>query len=281
MTRIPTFVLGLLTLAAAASAQTPALSQLRAWAGPEAAAAAVAVAAPRSVEYRPVGRPMTALWDDGRDQAAALCGRLPFDSDKNSCLQQVSRARYIERGAAEVCAKLSFNDSIPDCLSAIADKAYLRAETDVCGRESFDDDKVQCLRNGGRPEWGNYPSDDHREEAAAACSRAAFDSDRKDCVQVVGRSYYFDRGAIGVCSALSFSESYPKCFSAAADKEYLPAALDICRRESFDENKVSCLQSSGAPWRGMPRWPYPGSPRPWPRRPFPQQPQPGRPLPPR
>ncbi|MBI3566205.1 MAG: hypothetical protein HY079_13500 [Elusimicrobia bacterium] len=280
MTRTPAFVVTFLALASAAAAQPAALSQLRSWAGPEAVAASAAwtaAPAPRSVAYRPDGLPALRVYDDGRDDAARLCGRLPFDSDKNSCLQQVSRARYIEREAAAVCAKLSFNDSIPNCLTAISDKAYLRAETDVCAKESFDDDKVNCLRGSGRSEWGQYPgADDHREEAASACSRASFDSDRKDCVQVVGRSYYFDRGAIGVCSALSFSESYPKCFGAIADKEYLPAVLEICAKESFDDDKVSCLRSSGAPWRGLPRWPNPGYPRPHPRRPFPRQPLPPR-----
>lgn len=278
MTRTLTFVLTLLALASAAAAQPAALAQLRSWAGPEAAAAATAwsaAPAPRATAYDPVPLPPGAAWDDGRDDAVRLCGRLPFDSDKNSCIQQVSRARYIERAAADVCAKMSFNDSIPNCLSAIADKAYLRAETDVCSKESFDDDKVSCLRGSGRFAWGPAPGGDNREEAAAACGRAPFDSDRKDCVQVVGRSYYFDRGAIGVCSALSFSDAYPRCFSAIADKEYLAAALEICAKESFDDSKISCLQSGGAPWGGLPRWPYPGYPR-YPRRPFPQQPLPPR-----
>jgi len=249
---------------AAASAQPAALSQLRSAAGPDAVVAAkewAASASPAGVEIR-IGVPR---FDDGHEDAARLCGRLPFDSDKNDCLAQVSRAGYVERAAAGVCSAMSFTSDIRPCLEAISDKAYLNAEIDACSRESFDDGKISCLRSAGRPAWGPQPGGAGREEAAAACGRAAFDSDRRDCVQVVSRSYFFDRGAIGVCSALSFSSSYPACFRAIADKEYLQEVVNVCARESFDDGKISCLQSSGAPWRNWPgpRWP------PFPRRPWP------------
>lgn len=91
--------------------------------------------------------------DRGRDEAARLCGKLPYDSDKITCRHQVYHARYFERAAIGVCSELTFNGGVADCISAITDKTY-SGDISACGRQSSDERKVSCLRSAGRP-WGH------------------------------------------------------------------------------------------------------------------------------
>ncbi len=144
----------LLFSAVTAGAQSP-LAELRAAAGAAGAAKVVTVPPARSVG--PGGRHRPGQ-DDGRENAASACLSAAFDSDRQACMRTVSAAYYFDAGAVAVCRKVSFSSEMPRCITAIADKAYLRAETELCGK-SFSSGIIACFQNAGRPERGGRDGD--------------------------------------------------------------------------------------------------------------------------
>ncbi|MDX6771033.1 MAG: hypothetical protein SF051_15995 [Elusimicrobiota bacterium] len=140
--------LAVLLLAAPVLAEGP-LAQLQ--------AAAAGVAVERAPVQAPVGRPVDQPGrrrhpggDDGRETAAAACADADFDSDRRECMQVVGRAYYFDAAAVAVCRRVNFSSEVPACIAAIADKTFLRAETESCARESFGSGIVSCFQQSGR-----------------------------------------------------------------------------------------------------------------------------------
>jgi len=149
MSRSLAFLTAILVFSAAvASAQNP-LAELRAAAG--AAGANVIVTVPQGRPAGPVGRRRPGT---GREEAAQYCSQAAFSSDRDACIRAVSAADYFDTTAIAVCRKVSFSGEVPKCAAAIADKAYLRAEIDLCGKESFGSGIISCFQNAGRPTRG-------------------------------------------------------------------------------------------------------------------------------
>lgn len=143
-------------------------------------------------------------------------------------------ARFLSR-----LAVLALTAAPPSASAQVRAADQLRA---AAGRDGV---SVE-IQYGHRPEHPPIEGrDDGREAAASACAKAAFDSDRQECLAVASRADYFDAGAVAVCAGLSFSQNYPKCMSAVADKEYVEAETRVCGSSPFDDNKVSCLATSG------------------------------------
>lgn len=138
----------LLLLAASAGAQNP-LAELRAAAGPAGANPVVTV--PRGRPAGPGGRRHPGA---GREEAAQFCSQAAFSSDRDACIRTVSAADYFDVAAVAVCRKVNFSGEVPKCAAAIADKSYLRAEIELCGKESFGSGVISCFQNAGRPSRG-------------------------------------------------------------------------------------------------------------------------------
>lgn len=146
MTRFAALLAALfLTLPAAAEGP---LAQLQAAAG---VAADHAVTRPPLAP--PVGRPGPRRQtgrDDGRELAASACAEADFDSDRQACMRVVGAAYYFQAAAVTVCRQVNFSGEMPGCIAAIADKTFLRAETELCGRESFGSGIIACFQRSGR-----------------------------------------------------------------------------------------------------------------------------------
>lgn len=141
-------------LAATASAQPGALSQLREIAPAD---AEVVIRVPLGRPQGPVNHALPRRLqgrDDGREAAAQFCGTAAFDSDKQECLRVVTRSYYFEAKALSVCRKVNFSGEVPGCVSAIADKTFLQAEADLCNLEHFGSGIISCFQSSGRPTRG-------------------------------------------------------------------------------------------------------------------------------
>ncbi len=134
----------LAALLVAVSATANPLAELKA-----AAAAGKDAPAVRVPHARP--SPKHPGHDDGRETAAQACSQAAFDSDRQECIRIVSQARWFDVNAVGVCRRVNFSSEVPQCIGSIANKSYLRAETDLCAKESFGSGIVRCLQNSGRP----------------------------------------------------------------------------------------------------------------------------------
>ncbi len=105
----------------------------------------LALAGPAAAQYAPTQQ------TDGRNEAAAACGQLTFDSDRAKCIAVVNQGKFFDVAAANACGELSFGSDAVDCMKAITDKVYLPAEVTTCGGMSFSSDAVKCFKNGGKP----------------------------------------------------------------------------------------------------------------------------------
>ncbi len=105
------------------------------------------------------GRPLMALDDDeeGRRVALRTCAKASFSSDRTACIREVNAARYLDPKAAAGCGSIRFSSNLPPCMAAIRDKTYIDEEVRLCSGNSFDDDRVTCFREGGRPYHGRRP----------------------------------------------------------------------------------------------------------------------------
>lgn len=150
--------LALLVLAAAlpASAQSP-LAELQAAAGAQGGIDIIIT--PPGRGGRLPGRAPGARGSAGREAAAAFCGEADFDSDERECMAVVSRSDYFDLEAVAACRRVNFSSEYPGCAAAIADKTYLRAEVDLCGRESFGSGIISCFQRSGRPWRGGRDGD--------------------------------------------------------------------------------------------------------------------------
>lgn len=136
-------------LALPAAAQSP-LAQLQSAAGAAGADVDIIIRVPQG---RPAVRPGHRRHpgrDDGRELAASACAAAAFESDRRKCLDVVRDAYYFDAAAVNVCRKVSFSSEVPACAAAIADKTFLRAETEACGRESFGSGIIKCFATSGR-----------------------------------------------------------------------------------------------------------------------------------
>lgn len=84
-----------------------------------------------------------------RNDAAAICSKLPFESDRDACISTISKYSYFDRGAIEICKSMSFGSDAVSCVAAIGDKSYEEYEIQNCGRKAFGSDKAECLRTSG------------------------------------------------------------------------------------------------------------------------------------
>ncbi len=141
--------LAALFLALPASAESPLLAQLQAAAGADGVAVRQAPLAPPRPAARP-GQRRHPGRDDGRELAASACASAAFDSDRQACMRVVSAAYYFDAAAVAVCRQVNFSGEMPGCIGAIADKTFLRAETEQCGRESFGSNIIACFQRSGR-----------------------------------------------------------------------------------------------------------------------------------
>lgn len=94
------------------------------------------------------------------DQSAAarVCERAAFASDRQACLMEVRQGRYFDQNALNICSRLSFSSNYSGCIRALRDKRYQEFEIRECQRQSFDDHKVNCLRQFGQMYGGQpYP----------------------------------------------------------------------------------------------------------------------------
>lgn len=140
--------LSALLLALPAAANAP-LAQLQTAAAAAGTDVDVIIRLPGGRPARPANRRHPG-GDDGRELAASACASAAFDSDRQKCMRTVSAAYYFDGNAVNVCRKVSFSSEVPECIDAIADKTYLRAESENCARESFGSGIIRCFRESGR-----------------------------------------------------------------------------------------------------------------------------------
>jgi hypothetical protein len=145
-----------LVLAVPASASSP-LAELRSAAGAQGGIDIIST--PPGRGGRAPGRAPGARGSAGREAAAAFCGEADFDSDKRECMAVVSRSDYFDVEAVNACRRVNFSSEHPGCAAAIADKTFLRAEVDLCGRESFGSGIISCFQRSGRPWRGGRDGD--------------------------------------------------------------------------------------------------------------------------
>jgi hypothetical protein len=141
--------LALLVLAAAipASAQSP-LAQLN---GAAQANGIDIIITPPGRGGQDRGRGPGSRADAGREAAADFCAGASFDSDRRECMAVVSSAYHFDVEAVAACRNVNFSSEYPGCVRAIANKSFLRAEVDQCGRESFGSSIISCFQRSGRP----------------------------------------------------------------------------------------------------------------------------------
>lgn len=87
----------------------------------------------------------------GRNEAATICQKMKFDSERNKCVATVGRHEYYDLEAINVCKTIKFDSEMNSCLEAIGDKTYEAYEIENCAKISFDSDKALCMRNTGKP----------------------------------------------------------------------------------------------------------------------------------
>jgi hypothetical protein len=86
-----------------------------------------------------------------REDAYKICQQLPFQSDRNECIQKLRRYRYFDDRALEICSSLTFAREKVDCIWVIGDKEYENYEINNCIGQTFPSDRVKCLRESGGP----------------------------------------------------------------------------------------------------------------------------------
>ena len=57
--------------------------------------------------------------------AGMLSTRASFDSDKQTCMQAVNSASFLDPAAAAACGNMSFGGNIAACINAIAGKSFV------------------------------------------------------------------------------------------------------------------------------------------------------------
>ena len=89
-----------------------------------------------------------------------VCKNLPFESDRNKCLEVIKQHTYFDNQALEICASFTFDSNKTQCLGTNAEKLYIDYEIDACKNSTFDSDKLNCLKVNGRAinnGGGNWP----------------------------------------------------------------------------------------------------------------------------
>lgn len=87
------------------------------------------------------------------------------------------------------------------------------------------------------------------ETGEEVCNDISFSSDREECHAFI-RGRYVDIDAGYVCIRAKFNSGKLDCIKVSADKEYTRNEASYCDDFSFDEERVSCMRSSGQPTDG-------------------------------
>ena len=87
------------------------------------------------------------------------------------------------------------------------------------------------------------------ETGYEVCEDITFSSDREECHAFI-RGRYVDIDAGYVCIRARFNSGKLDCIKVSADKEYTLNEANYCNDMSFDDDRVSCMRSSGTPYEG-------------------------------
>lgn len=82
------------------------------------------------------------------------------------------------------------------------------------------------------------------ETGEEVCNSISFTRVRQECLSVI-QGRYFDRDAGYVCFRATYNDGKYDCVRAAVDKEYTANEAYTCDEFSRDEQRISCMRSSG------------------------------------
>ena len=102
---------------------------------------------------------------NGKNEVAAICQSLPFETDKDQCFANLRTANYFDIDAVSICKTFSFTDDKIRCISTIKDKYYEPYETRFCANKNFTDERMTCLATNGKPFTGGGSVDAARVRA--------------------------------------------------------------------------------------------------------------------
>lgn len=89
-------------------------------------------------------------WAADRNEAATICQKMKFDSERNKCVATLGRFEYFDRSAIAVCKSMSMDAEMNSCVEAIGDKTYEPYEIENCNRALIDANKTACMKSAGR-----------------------------------------------------------------------------------------------------------------------------------
>lgn len=78
-----------------------------------------------------------------------ICKPLPFESERNQCINIIKPFSYFDAGALKMCAQFPFTNTKFECLGYIGNKEYMAYEIEACQATVFDTKKLECLRDNG------------------------------------------------------------------------------------------------------------------------------------
>jgi len=133
-------------------------------------------------------------------------------------------------------------DSLPReyqklCSASIGDPKARAAAAEICGSDGF---------GSSRACFDLVASGNFSLPAVEFCKKAGmFVDDKVKCLRQVNNKSY-DSGALEVCSKeISFDEEKLRCVRAIENKSYESMMLEGCRRQTFDDDVVACLRTTG------------------------------------
>ncbi|WP_374029642.1 hypothetical protein [Bdellovibrio bacteriovorus] len=182
----------------------------------------------------------------GLQAAVRFCANLDEDEAIIDCVQLESAADWVTKEALPICISQSFDNEKVGCLRSIVNNEIRVEEVQVCESISFAEEQAQCLAEIRRPfSYRTRIKVDARpglQAASRLCQSFFGDDDKKRCVREMSQAELYTVEAIQFCESLFSDDEKIACVAKLKNRFIVREEVSACERVFGDNRKLECLE---------------------------------------
>jgi hypothetical protein len=182
-----------------------------------------------------------------------FCLILRDDDAIEKCVRLESAANWVTPEALSICRRQSFDDEKVECLESIVNRQLRPDEVQVCESLRSRFDQARCLTEVDRP----FPyvtrlkidPQPGRDRASELCRSFFSDDDKRQCLQISSLANLYTVDSVHFCSKRFLDSEKLDCLQRLRDRFITKEEVQACSKVFLDDPKLRCLQGVNRKFR--------------------------------